>query len=75
MVTSFDISHEIFSIDMLTGFKSSLKHRRNHVAVLATIWRPEASGKCQLDVRFSNLLFMTCRLDLLLYFSLIATST
>ena len=31
MVTSFDISQEIFSIDMLIALKSSLKHRRNHV--------------------------------------------
>ena len=31
MVTSFDISQEIFSIDMLTALKSSLKHRRKHV--------------------------------------------
>ena len=30
MVTSFDISQEIFSIDMLTALKSSLKHRRKH---------------------------------------------
>ena len=27
----FDISQEIFSIDMLTALKSSLKHRRKHV--------------------------------------------
>ena len=31
MVTSFDISQEIFSIDMLAALKSSLKHRRKHV--------------------------------------------
>ena len=31
MVTSFDISQEIISIDMLTTLKSSLKHRRKHV--------------------------------------------
>ena len=31
MVTSFDISQEIFSIDLLTALKSSLKHRRKHV--------------------------------------------
>ena len=31
MVTSFDISQEIFSSDMLTALKSSLKHRRKHV--------------------------------------------
>ena len=31
MVTSFDISQEIISIDMLTALKSSLKHRRKHV--------------------------------------------
>ena len=31
MVTSFDISQEIFSIAMLTALKSSLKHRRKHV--------------------------------------------
>ena len=31
MVTSFDISQEIFSIDMLTALKSSLMHRRKHV--------------------------------------------
>ena len=31
-VTSFDISKEIFSIDMLTAaLKSSLKHRRKHI--------------------------------------------
>ena len=39
MVTSFDISQEIFSIDMFTALKSSLKHRRKH-AILTTIWRP-----------------------------------
>ena len=27
----FDISQEIFSIDMLAALKSSLKHRRKHV--------------------------------------------
>ena len=31
MVTSFDISKEIFLIDMLTALKASLKHRRKHV--------------------------------------------
>ena len=31
MVISSDISQEIFSIDMLTALKSSLKHRRKHV--------------------------------------------
>ena len=31
MVTSFDISQEIFSIDTLTAFKSSLKHRRTEL--------------------------------------------
>ena len=31
MVTSFDISQEIFLIDMLKALKSSLKHRRKHV--------------------------------------------
>ena len=31
MVTSFDISQEIFSIDVLRALKSSLKHRRKHV--------------------------------------------
>ena len=31
MVTIFDISQEIFSINMLTALKSSLKHRRKHV--------------------------------------------
>ena len=31
MVTSIDISQEIFSIDVLRALKSSLKHRRKHV--------------------------------------------
>ena len=31
MVTRFDISQEIFSIDTLTALKSSLKHRPKHV--------------------------------------------
>ena len=31
MVTNFDISQEIFSIDVLRALKSSLKHRRKHV--------------------------------------------
>ena len=31
MVTSFDISQEIFSIDLLRALTSSLKHRRKHV--------------------------------------------
>ena len=31
MVTSFDISQEIFSRDILTALKSSSKHRRKHV--------------------------------------------
>ena len=31
MVTSFDISQEIFSVDMLTALKSSLKQSRKHV--------------------------------------------
>ena len=42
MVTSFDVSEEIFSIDMLTALKSSLKHRRKHVlrSLQLVIWRP-----------------------------------
>ena len=31
MITSFDISQEIFSIDIMTALKFSLKHRRKHV--------------------------------------------
>ena len=31
MVTNFDISQEIFSVDMLAALKSSLKRRRKHV--------------------------------------------
>ena len=31
MVTGFDISQEIFSIDMFTALKSCLKHHRKHV--------------------------------------------
>ena len=31
MTTSFDISQELFSIDILTALKYSLKHRRKHV--------------------------------------------
>ena len=31
MVTGFDVSQEIISIDMLTALKSSLKHRRKNV--------------------------------------------
>ena len=31
MVTSFDISQEIFSIDVLRALKTSLKHRRKQV--------------------------------------------
>ena len=31
MVTSFDISQKIFSIDILTALKSSLKHHHKHV--------------------------------------------
>ena len=31
MITGVDISQEIFSIDMLTVLKSTLKHHRKHV--------------------------------------------
>ena len=47
MVTSFDISQEIFSIDMLTALKSSLKHRRKHVLLS---FRLEGYGELALEV-------------------------
>ena len=31
MITSIDVSQEIFAMDMLKALKSSLKHRRKHV--------------------------------------------
>ena len=31
MITSIDVSEEIFATDMLKALKSSLKHRRKHV--------------------------------------------
>ena len=42
MVTSFDISQEIFSIDMLTALKFSLKHRRKHVLRPLQLCRDQA---------------------------------
>ena len=45
MVTSFDISQEIFSIDMLTALKSSLKHRRKHVLRSFRLYGDQAVGK------------------------------
>ena len=41
MVTSFDISQEIISIDMLTALKSSLKHRRKHVLRSLQLYRDQ----------------------------------
>ena len=43
MVTSFDISQEISSIDMLTALKSSLKHRRKHVLRSLQLYGDHAS--------------------------------
>ena len=31
MIVNFDLSQEIFAVDMLRASKSSLKHRRKHV--------------------------------------------
>ena len=31
MITSIDVSQEIFAMDTLKALKSSLKHRRKHV--------------------------------------------
>ena len=43
MVTSFDISQEIFSIDMLTALKLSLKHRPKHVLRSFRLYGDQAS--------------------------------
>ena len=56
MVTSFDISHEIFLIDMLTALKSSLKHRRKHVLRSLQLYGDQA------------LIYLNCKRKNLVYF-------
>ena len=57
MVTSFDISQEIFSIGMLTALKSSLKHRHKHVLRSFRLYGDEALPltNCKVigDLRYS----------------------
>ena len=55
MVTSFDISQEIFSIDMLTALKSSLKHRRKHVLRSLQLYGDQA------------LIYLNCKRKTLVY--------
>ena len=55
MVTSFDISREIFSIDMLTALKSSLKHRRKHVLRSLQLYGDQA------------LIYLNCKRKTLVY--------
>ena len=45
MVTSFDISQEIFSIDMLTTLKSSLRHCRKHVLGSFRLYEDQAQDQ------------------------------
>ena len=51
MVTSFHISQEIFSVDMLTALKSSLKHRRKHVLRSLRLYGDQALRKAFLLAR------------------------
>ena len=55
MVTRFDISQEIFSIDMLTALKSSLKHRRKHVLRSLQLYGDQA------------LIYLNCKRKTLVY--------
>ena len=55
MVTSFDVSQEIFSIDMLTALKSSLKHRRKHVLRSLQLYGDQA------------LIYLNCKRKTLVY--------
>ena len=50
MVTSFDISQEIFSMDILAALKSSLKHRRKHVLRSFQLYGDQALATCSLSI-------------------------
>ena len=49
MITSIDVSQEIFAMDVLKGLKSSLKHHRKHVLRLLQLYGDQALKKYVLD--------------------------
>ena len=55
MVTSFDISQEIFSIDVLRALKSSLKHRRKHVLRPLQLYVDQALRKYEQKISLNSL--------------------
>ena len=73
MVTTFDVSQEIFSIDMLTALKSSLKHRLKHVLRYFRLYGDQApdfkdAAVCDLVadlaiVMWFSSMFTVCLLD------------
>ena len=69
MVTSFDISQEIFSVYMLTALKSSLKHRRKHVLRSLQLYGDQALRRIschgrnhsQASCEYSLTIFLCCQ--------------
>ena len=59
MVTTFDISQEIFSIDMLTALKSSLKHHHKHVLRPLQLYGDQALDSSASGARVNYVLIST----------------